>query len=398
MTSGGSSGPRPSIVLVVSITLTGIMANTLITAAVPDIRTHFGVGDAGAGLILASATAPGLFLAPIIGVLADRYGRREVLVPCLVAFGLAGGLGGLAPSFGLLIALRIVQGMGAAGLINLAIVIISDHWDGVERARMIGRNAAALTTSIMVLPTLGGFLTSVGGWRATFLPYWLALVTAVLVAIRLPRSTRSDATVAQQVRAAVPYLRDREVGGAIGTGFVLFVLIFGLALTTIPLYLADNFGIGPAGRGLLLAVPAVTSTIGALSVARAQERLGRRGASQVAIGLLAAGYLVVASVESIGVVVVGLLIFGLGEGLVIPALQDRVASAAPASSRGAVFAAWVAVVRAGQTAGPITAGGLIGTLGARPLFLLGAVVAMLLLLVQGWVVRSSNLPRAEQPV
>src|SRR5439155_14166545 len=97
--TGGSSGsiaPRPPFGLIVSITVTGIMANTLITPAVPDIRDAFGVGTAAAGLLLAAATAPGIALAPVLGLLADRYGRREVVVPCLALFGVAGGLSAFA--------------------------------------------------------------------------------------------------------------------------------------------------------------------------------------------------------------------------------------------------------------------------------------------------------------
>lgn len=92
MTPGGSSGSvapavRPPFGLILSITLTGIMGNTLVTPATPDIVAGLGGGPTGVGLLLAAATAPGVILAPIIGVLADRFGRRRILIPCLVIFG-----------------------------------------------------------------------------------------------------------------------------------------------------------------------------------------------------------------------------------------------------------------------------------------------------------------------
>src|SRR5688500_19230708 len=124
MTVRGSSvsvASPPPFLIVVAITLTGIMANTLVTPATPDIVDDCGVGRAGVGLLLAAATAPGIVLAPIIGVLSDRYGRRETVVPCLVIFGLTGGLAAFAPSYEILLVLRLLQGVGSAGLINLAI-------------------------------------------------------------------------------------------------------------------------------------------------------------------------------------------------------------------------------------------------------------------------------------
>src|SRR3546814_1692572 len=88
-------------------------------------------------------------------ILADRHGRRAVLVPCLASFGLFGLLSALSPSFQVLLVLRLLQGVGGAGLINLAVVIIGDHWSGIDRARLVGQNAAVLTLSLATFPPLG---------------------------------------------------------------------------------------------------------------------------------------------------------------------------------------------------------------------------------------------------
>lgn len=121
---------RPAPWLIFSITLTGIAANPLISPSIPDILAGLGASAGSAGLLIGALTLPGIVLAPVIGLLADRYGRREVLVPCLVLFGISGGLGAAAPSVGALILLRLLQGVGSAGLVNLAVVLIGDHWEG----------------------------------------------------------------------------------------------------------------------------------------------------------------------------------------------------------------------------------------------------------------------------
>ena len=66
--------------------------------------------DSRAGVFVAAGTLPGIVMAPVIGVLADRFGRRAVLVPCLVAFGVFGLLSALAPTFPALLAAAAVPG------------------------------------------------------------------------------------------------------------------------------------------------------------------------------------------------------------------------------------------------------------------------------------------------
>ena len=409
MTAGGSSGSvappggvgAPPFAIVIAITLTGIMANTLVTPATPDIVDDFGVARSGVGLLLASATAPGIVLAPIIGVLSDRYGRRQVLVPCLVLFGLAGGMAAFAPTFEVLLALRLLQGVGAAGLINLAVVLIGDHWEGAERARRIGRNAAALTASIAVLPPLGGLLAAVGGWRWTFAPYWIGLVTALAVLRYVRRGERGEGTLAEQLRRTTPYLRMPVVIGSMAMAFVLFVLIFGTFLTVLPVHLKDAFGADAAFRGVVLAIPAIPSTIMALNLGRLRTRFGVGPILVVGSVAVAAGLAIIGVAPTLSLLLIGPVVYGFGEGLMIPVLQDAVASAPPASSRGAVVASFVGVTRLGQTIGPVLFGAGLVTFGSEVIFLVGAALASVMALAYPLFVRlrrDRRSPTAQQEI
>lgn len=327
------------------------------------------------GLLIGAATLPGILLAPVIGLLADRYGRREVLVPCLLVFGLAGGLAGLTPSIWWLAALRFLQGAGSAGLINLAVVIIGDHWDGNRRAQIIGWNSAVLTASLAVLPTVGGTLTDLGGWRTPFAVYPLAFATAVLVLRQLPKGTRSTETLGDQVRGVLPLLRSRPVVLTVGAATVTFALIFGPLLTVLPQYLAASFSLPPSVRGVVLGLPAIANGAVAISLGRIRRHIARRHLLWMAAALLSTGLVVVAASPLLAVVIVGLAVFGLGEGLMVPNLQDIATSSAPASQRGTSVALFVSGARLGQTTGPLSAGAAYGALGAAPTFIGAAVIA-----------------------
>lgn len=381
--TAGTQAERPPITLIYAVTVTGILSNTLIIPAVPDILDAFNQPDSRAGVLVASGSLPGIVVAPVIGGLADRFGRRQVLVPCLVLFGVAGGLGGLAPSFSFLLGARLVQGIGSAGLINLAVVIIGDHWTGEARARAIGRNAAVLTVSLAVLPGLGGLLTEIGTWRLAFAPYLLALVTAVAVQRLLPDVDLGEPVVLRrQIHGAWQVLRRPLVAGAIATGIAVFVLIFGLYLATLPVLLEREFGLGAGMRGLVAAVPASAATLVAFNLGRLKARWGRRRLVMVSSALFSVSFFMIGAAPTLVVLFMGAILYGLAEGASIPTLQDAVVAATPAASRGAVMAVFVAGARTGQTVGPLMAGVGLATVGPSSTFLIGSALAGALLVVQ----------------
>lgn len=386
MTTSGAPDPagpapdppvaRPPLWLVYSVTVTGILLNTVVNAGVPDVLAAFDRPNRDAGIFVAAGALPGVVVAPLVGVLADRFGRRRVLVPCLVVYGVAGGLAGLAPGFWTLVALRTVQGVGAAGLINLAVVVIGDHWDGAERVTAIGRNAAVLTVSLAVFPGLGGLLVELGGWRLPFALFPLALVTAVAIHRRLQDVDLGPVSpLRAQLGAAVGVIRTPVVVAAMVSGFVIFVLIFGLFLTVLPVHLADEFGLSAGPRGLVLAVPALTSTLVAFNLGRLRARFGGRALVLGASGLFLVAFVAMGLAPTPALLIAATLLYGAGEGAAIPTLQDVVASAAPPASRGAVVATFVGVVRSGQATGPLLAAGLIASVGTGPAFVVGGLAA-----------------------
>lgn len=380
--SGAQPGPRParpSLTVIFSITITGITVNTMVTASIKEILAGVGAPIGLAGVLIAAATLPGILLAPVIGVLADRYGRREVLVPCLVLFAVAGGLGALAPNLWVLAGLRFLQGAGSAGLVNLAVVIIGDHWDGTERAAMIGRNSAVLTVCLTVFPTVGGVLTDLGDWRTPFLVYPVGLVTAGIVARGLPRGRRRDVTVREQLAELMPVLRRPRMMATLAATAVIFALIFGAILTVLPLYAAEAFGLGPSARGVLLGLPAVGSTAAALLLGRTTERFGRQRLLTGAVLLGTAGLLAMAAVPAVVPLGAALVTYGLFEGTTIPTLQDIASDAGGTASRGGTVASVVASARLGQTIGPLGLGAAYEVAGAGPTLSVAAVAVGALL-------------------
>ncbi|MDH3754694.1 MAG: MFS transporter [Acidimicrobiia bacterium] len=377
------SSRRPPLLFIYAVTITGILSNALVSPAIPDILEDLGVDDSRAGLLVAFSSMPGIFVAPVIGVLADRFGRRAVLVPCLAIFGAFGLVVAAAPTFEVLLAARLVQGVGSAGLINLAVVLIGDHWQGVERTRLVGRNAAMLTVGLAVLPLVSGTLTQFVGWRAAMSIYAVGLVTAV-VGWRVLDQSKPEVVdgFREQIRGGATMIRRPVIAATLVSGFFLFVGIFGLFLTNLPVHLEDEFGLEAGWRGAVIASPAVMSTLAAFNLGRIRSRFGLRSILVASGMTFVIAFPLMGLAPSVAVVVLASSIYGLGEGLFIPTLQDVATSAAPTEYRGAVVAIWVSAVRAGQTVGPLLVVGLAGVASSSAIFVWGTVVAVIVLSIQ----------------
>ena len=274
MNSNLEAKPLPSKVLVFSVTAVGLLHNSIFVSSTPEILRTFGESENLAGLLIAAGSVPGIVVAPFIGFLADRFGRKKVLIPCLVIYGVFGLLVGLSPSLSWFLLLRIFQGLGSAGLINLVVVIISDNWGSLERARLIGQNAAAITISVAIYPVAGGGITDLIGWRWNFLAFLLPLIVAFFISRKLDdHQPGLDVSVREQISGAFKVVRKPAIATNLVIGTIVFMSIFGLLLSLLPVHLDREYGLTPTERGLIASTPAILAALAALTVARVRKRV-----------------------------------------------------------------------------------------------------------------------------
>lgn len=362
--------------LVFAATLTGIMGNSLVSPLLPDILDTFGRSDASAGPLVAAASLPGIVLAPLIGIAADRWGRRPILVLCLTVFGLAGVFTAIAPTFELLLATRLLMGMGSAGLVNLGVVLIGDHFEGEERTMWIGRNAAVLTVGVAIIPLLSGIAGETIGWRATTIAYTVGFAGALYAWMFLRGEQRQGTqTVRGQLAGIGIALRNPVIATTLGVGTLTFAVIFGVFLTALPTHLENRFDLSSGWRGVIIGAPAVTAALVGFNLGRIRRRIDIRAALAVSAATWVLGMGLIGSAGVLAVVIIGSLAYGIGEGALIPNLQEVAVTAAPPEHRGAVVATWVGFARLGQTSGPLLAGVLLSSSGAPAVFWAGAIAS-----------------------
>ena len=148
-----------SIVYASSIAL--MMGVNFLQPALPALTQPFNISDAQLSWIMTLFTAPAIVLSPIFGVVADLYGRRLLLGLGLIVFGIFGTAMAFAPSFGWLLALRAMQGVGFSAVIPLTIVLIGDLLEGDNEISGQGLKVFLDRIGYFIFPPLGGVLAAI---------------------------------------------------------------------------------------------------------------------------------------------------------------------------------------------------------------------------------------------
>ena len=173
--------PRETnLYLMFGVTLMVVMGVASISPAFPTVMRELGISERRVGLLISFFTVPGVLFAPVVGILADRIGRKKILVPALFLFGLAGGACAIATSFRMMLFLRFLQGIGATSMGTLNVTIIGDLYTGKIRTKVLGYNISVLNVGTALYPAIGGALTMLG-WRYPFMLALVALPLGVLV-------------------------------------------------------------------------------------------------------------------------------------------------------------------------------------------------------------------------
>lgn len=370
--------PRRLLPLIVTITGMGVLAFAIIAPALPDLADELGVSRGAIGLVQGAVAIPGIFLAAYIGYLADRFGRRRVIRISLVIFGTFGLACFFARDFRLLVAFRMLQGLGTSGLLSLGVVVIGDLFTGLERRWAMGINLAGLTMTTTLAPILGGLLAEGGAFRP-FLVYVVALPVFMLAG-RLPdlEGTERPSPPVAHLREAMQLLkkegRRSDFLGVLPMSFLTLGIYLGLGLTVLPLFLENEFSLTVSHRGLIAAVLSGASSTASVLSGRIGARFKPKEVLSAAFVMIAIGFVIVGLSPSLWVLPIGLVVLGFASGSIFPLLQDYSASAGPAHYRGILVGTWVSANRVGQFLGPSTGTAIADGFGYRNSYFAGAAV------------------------
>lgn len=261
------------------------------------------------------------------GPASDRFGRRPVLLAGLVLFALAGYGCALSRSIAELVAFRLVQGLGAAAGPVLTRAIVRDLFSGARAVRLLSSIALVQGLGPLLSPIAGGFLLALVGWHAIFLAQALAATAVLAAAWRwLDESMRArDERATSLTRLFANYRR--FLGTPVCVRYAIMIaLVFGglfAYISNSPFVLIQVFGVRGDRYGFFFALTALSLMVAAFTNGRLVRRFAPEAvlrAGVVIVGTGAAALLLCALTETGGIagVVVPMMIYVFGFGLVMP--------------------------------------------------------------------------------
>ena len=359
----------------------------LISPALPAIRDAFGVSDVRASLLVSAYFLVGIVLSPFIGLLADRIGRKRVLVGGLVAFGVMGSAITVAPTFEAVLALRLVGGTAAAAIFITTVTIVGDSFEGTRRNAVLGVNVAVLSATAALFPVLGGALATVS-WNAPFLAYLGALPVALFAHLALDEPERTPGG------RGVGYLRAAGCSVATSPAVALFAvtfltefLAFGVVFTALPFLLAPV--LTPVLIGAVLLAAETVSAVVAAANGRLARALSNGGLIALGFACYGIGFLGAWAASDALLLAAAIVVVGAGVGLLLPAVDAALAGRIAAGYRAGALSLRNSTTFLGRAGGPIVFVGLAETagFGYDPLLLAAGFVALLSAVVAGLVGR-----------
>lgn len=294
----------------------------MVAPIIPVLSTSFGTSVQAVGVIVPAYLIPYGVTTLVFGLLADRIGIRCLLFASLVMFAVLTALTASAQSIGQLTLWRVLTGLGASGVVPLALVLIGGLYPYEQRGRPLGWLFGAMAGGMAFGLTFGAVLEPLLGWRGLFVLVALAAV-GVFVVLLIHRSLISSTRKAVSETMGELFLGYRDL---IGTprgqrtyGYVFVNSIFHSGVFTwLGVYFEQRYGLGPVGIGVALLGYGIPGFLFGPLIGRAADRWGRARLLPIGLGLGALGAATLISNGPLILAVVAVTVLSLGYDMTQP--------------------------------------------------------------------------------
>ena len=374
------TNPR-SYQIIISTTFISLLGMPVIGPVLPVLQDVFTINNRDIGwMIMSSYTLPALFFIPFTGYLADRFGKKNILIPSLFLFAVSGSLISLAQNADTVIVLRFIQGLGGSALLTLSPALVPDLFQGQERVKAMGYTGVTQGIGAGLLPMLGGLLASVT-WYLPFLTAVIGLPIGLYLIIHL-KNVRPGVLpkTGTYIRDAYENLVNKDVLQLCFFTFGYVFIGFGAFISYIPSYMNTTFNTGTILIGLIIATRTISGSICSAVLNKITTRFSSRTLLVFSFVLLMLGMSAVPLTGRIEAVIFLALAYGAGFGIVRPLIQVLLFEISPENLRATFSSANGTALRIAQTLSPLIAGLVVAGLGFQMLYYLAAGLSFLMVI------------------
>lgn len=349
--------------------------------ALPAMSSTLGIAEARIGLVFTAFTLPAIFALPLVGVVADLYGRKAVVVPGLILFGAAGLAVGFVADFRLILLFRGLQGIGYTAFNSLTVALLGDLLSGPEESAAQGTRVLLNKLTGFVGPALGGILAAIA-WQYPFYLYAVGIPAGILVYLRLGDDTQSVEGKQRSLREygadIATLIRDPYIAGVLGGGFVRMFLKYAL-YTFLSLAVVKQYGGSIGFAGFLVGLYSLVGAFVASQSARFTEGLSHSYALLLGFVIAAIAYLAFPFATGLVAVTGLVLVHGIGEGIINPVHKSILSQAVDHDIRGGLVTSNAIVQNTAKTVTPVALAPvlvLFGNQGYDTLFFIAGAVSL----------------------
>mgnify|MGYP000076634755 CR=1 FL=1 len=329
-----------------TLVLIGIIpsfSGALINPTIPAIQetfSHLPNSETLAQLVSTTSAWVVIIVAPLTGYLLDKYARKPVLIAAVIIYGVGTSAAFFLDSIYLILATRILDGIAVGALMVTVPTLIADYYSDNRRESVMGYYGAVQAGGGAVAATLGGYIASNFGWRYIFLVFAGALLFIPPIIRFLPEPELTEAEGGDEVsrlEAITKIIREEPAKLVIGIYLIVLLgmMATNLVMIEVPYYLQGSLGVGGSQIGLIISGVMIAGVVAASLYGRIKQHVKHITVMTIAFVAGGAGFLLFTTASSAPLVIAGVIIAGaIGFGLVMPTVNDWVASVVQKEVRG----------------------------------------------------------------
>lgn len=356
----------PTIGVLCLVPFIMVLGNSMLIPVLPSIGKSLDKSIVQVGLLITVFSIPAGMVIPFAGLLSDRIGRKKIMFPALLIYGVGGILAGIfavlfkEKSFPYIIAARIIQGIGAGGTYQLSMALAGDLIQSSERSKVLGLLEASNGLGKVISPLAGAAIALIS-WYMPFFAYGIlaipiAFIILLFVKEDVQKLKQNVQPIPKYFQSTLQIFKQKGVALAIafGSGLMVLFSLFGL-LSFYADVLEKQFKINVFQRGLILAVPVLIMAIAAYvlgTVMQKQMTKILKWGAVIGLFMVAAGLILFCPCNNVWLFTLTSALLGLGTGAVLPSLNTLITSSAPKTERGLITCLYGTVRFFGVAIGP----------------------------------------------